>query len=164
MPPLLGKVLLGKISCSLLKKHHPSIVELTDCHQISGARLLNSYPVPSNASILTSFRHLPGQSLRWNGIPRRENLAMFFSTNSTRWTTEPGKLTSAVLGKIESAPPGGSSSSSGSTGGSAEEEEEKRRKDAFAKKAMKWSLVAMGLSFFGAAGFCILEWGMVGNI
>ncbi|XP_055332851.1 mitochondrial import inner membrane translocase subunit TIM50-A-like [Paramacrobiotus metropolitanus] len=42
---------------------------------------------------------------------------------------------------------------------SSAEEEEKRRKDAFARRAMKWSLIAMGCTFVGAAGFAILEWG-----
>lgn len=39
------------------------------------------------------------------------------------------------------------------------EEEERKRKEAFQKRAMKWSLIAMGLSLTGAAGFAVLEWG-----
>ncbi|OQV11923.1 Mitochondrial import inner membrane translocase subunit TIM50-C [Hypsibius exemplaris] len=165
MPPLLGKVLLSKISLGLTK-NHPSICELPEWRSLTSRRATattSALPLPS---ISVASHRIPVRNFRWtSSIASSQHFpCLFFSTSLPRRDANKAP-TSNLLGKIESASVGSTATNAGAGGGggyggtSAEEEEEKRRKDAFSKKAMKWSLVAMGLSLFGAAGFCILEWG-----
>lgn len=90
-----------------------------------------------------------------------QNLRHIVQLSTSCWLSAAGdanNLASQILN--ERTKSDANTASIPSSGGSTpQEEEEKRKKDAFARKAMKWSLVAMGFSFAGAAGFAVLEWG-----
>ena len=180
MMALAGKSIVSKKVSTLLRHaqlfpgsgSHAPAVEFRDqtprCHFGGKRTVFTSVPSAGSFSAGTRFAQEAGAILRRRQILTGERCCQYrcFLPSTIRMFSDqseskqkPPVTQAGPLSENEPTETAAETTITTAAGATNSEEEERKRKEAFQKKAMKWSLIAMGLSLTGAAGFAILEWG-----